>query len=117
MIVEPSEQFAGRRVIPLTVLSDGRPQSITYFDRSTHLVVKEAKYYLPGMLDPPETWIDRGPVAAQTTYGEYESFEGVMLPTRIVLSQEGKTVFDVSVLRVEFPSKFDTRLFDKPEDE
>ncbi len=40
-----------------------------------------------------------------------------MLPTRIVSSQAGKTVLEVSVLEVEFPSEFDAHLFDKPKDE
>jgi len=117
MTVGPPEEIAGCSVIPLTILSGGRPQSTSYFDCSTNLIVKEAKYYLPGMHEPPETWKDRGPVATETTYGDYKSFEGVILPTRMVVSQAGKTVLDTSVLRVEFPSEFDARLFDKPLDE
>ncbi len=53
----------------------------------------------------------------ETTYGDYKSFDGVILPTRMVSSQAGKTVLEVSVLEVEFPSKFDAHVFDKPKDE
>jgi hypothetical protein len=117
VVVGPPEETAGRSLISLTVLSGGHPRSTTYFDRSTNLIVKVAKYYLPAMRDPPETWKRRGPVEAETTYGDYKSFEGVMLPTHMVASQAGKAVFDVSVLQVEFPPELDAHTFDKPQDE
>ena len=117
MTLGPSEEIAGRSVISLTIDWGGRPASTTYFDRSTNLVVKEAKYYLPGMRDPPETWKEGAPVETETTYADYKSFEGVMLPTHMVMSQAGKTVLDVSVLEVEFPAEFDAGLFDKPQNE
>jgi hypothetical protein len=117
LVVGPPEEAAGRSLVPLTVLSNGRPWSTTYFDRSTNLIVKEKKYYVPDTRDPPESWTTRGPVESETTYGDYKSFEGVTLPTHMVASQAGKTVFDVSVLKVEFPPKFDPHTFDKPRDE
>jgi len=116
--VGPAEEIAGRSVIPLTIDWGGRPASTTYLDRSTNLIVKEVKYFLPGMRDPPETWKDKGgSVETVTTYADHKSFEGVMLPTRMVVSQGGKTVLNASVLEVEFSSEFDAGLFAKPQDE
>jgi len=61
--------------------------------------------------------IDNELAKLETTYNDYKSFEGVMLPTHFVVSQGGMTALDVSVLKVEFPSKPDARMFDKPKDE
>ncbi len=117
MHIGRKEEVAGETLIPLTIVVNGHPQSTTYFARSTGLIAKEVKFYLPGMHDVPETWKKRGPVEAETTYGGYKSFEGVTLPTHIVVSQEGKSVFDASVLSVEFPPKFDASVFEKPQSE
>jgi hypothetical protein len=116
-IIEAEEEVAGRTLVPLTILASGQPRSTTYFDRSTNLIAKETKYYLPDVLAQPETWKKRGPVETETEYDNYKNFDGVMVPTRVVVSQAGKTVFDACVLDVEFPAKFDAHLFDKPEDE
>ena len=115
--MEPRKKLAGKTLIPLSVMVSGHPRSTTYFDRSTNLIAKEIKYLLPRVQDPPETWKTRGPAEMETTYGDYKSFDGVILPTRMVSSQAGKTVLEVSVLEVEFPSKFDAHVFDKPKDE
>jgi hypothetical protein len=117
IIIGAEEEVAGKTLIPLTTMVSGHPRSTTYFDRSTSLIAKETKCSLPRVQDPPETWKKRGPAEMETTYGDYRSFEGVMLPTRMVMSQAGKTVLEVSVLEVEFPSKFDAHVFEKPENE
>jgi hypothetical protein len=116
IVAGPDEEEAGQTLIPLTTMARGRPRMTTYFDRSTGLMVKEVKYYLPDVNAPPETWKKKGPVETETTYGDYKSFEGVMLPTHMVMSQGGKIVLDVTVLQVEFPSTLDASLFDKPQD-
>ena len=80
---------------------------------------QETVQFLTGVswedLYPPETWKERS-VVMQTTYGDYKTFEGVTLPTRMVASQAGKVVFDVTVLHVEFPPRFDADVFAKPKD-
>ena len=111
------EEVAGKTMIPLIIMASGHPRSATYLDRSTSLIAKETKYFLPRMQDPPETWKQRGPAEMETTYSDYKSFEGVVLPTHMVSSQAGKTLFEVSLLEVEFPLKFEADVFDKPKDE
>ena len=111
------EEIAGRTLIPITAMVNGYPQSTTYFDRSTALIAKTTKYYVPDVRELPKSLKNDASVETETEYSDYKDFEGVTLPTRMVVSQAGKTLFDVSVLQVEFPSKFDTHLFDKPQDE
>ncbi len=117
MVIGPREEITGQTLIPLTIMVGGRPLSTTYFDRSTNLVVNEAKYDLPAVRDPPEAWKKHGSMETETTYGDYKSFDGVMVPTHMVASQAGKAVLDVSVLRVEFSPKSDASTFDRPRDE
>ena len=91
IVIGTVEEVAGKTLIPLTIMASGHPRSTTFLDRSTSLIAKETKYFLPRLQDPPETWKKRGPAETETTYGDYKSFEGVILPTRMVMSQAGKT--------------------------
>jgi len=116
IVVGAEEKVAGKILIPLTVTA-GHRQSTTYFDRATGLIAKEIKNYLPDVHSPPETWKNERRVESETTYGDYKDFDGVTLPTRMVVSQAGKAVLDISVVQVEFPATFDAHAFDKPEDE
>ena len=117
IVIGVEEEVGGQALIPLTVMTKGHGSSTTYFDHSTNLIARETKNYLPDMNAPPETWKKGGPAESETTYGDYKDFEGVTLPTHMVVSQAGKTILDVSVLQVEFPSEFDAHVFDKPQDE
>ena len=115
-VVGPAEESAGRTLVPLTLLSGGRPQSTTYFDDSTNLIVKVKKLLLdvsgsPQSLRTPKT------TTTETTYADYKNFEGVVVPTHMVMSQAGKKILNASILKVEFPSKFDAKTFEKPQDE
>ncbi|MBN1911092.1 MAG: hypothetical protein JW818_15200 [Pirellulales bacterium] len=115
IVVGADKQIAGKTLIPLT-LTTGQCQSTTYFDRATGLIAIDTKNIVPNMHSSPETWKKEGPVESETMYGDYKNFEGVMLPTRMIVSQAGKTVLDMSILQVEFPSKFDAHTFDKPDE-
>jgi hypothetical protein len=106
----------GHELVPLTVESDGQDQSTTYFDCSTHLIEKVEKHYLPDVTGPRESISAARLASTETTYGDYKSFEGVVLPTRMKVSQAGKTILDMSILKVEFPTTFDADTFQKPKD-
>lgn len=115
-VVGLKEKIGEDTLVPLSIMVNGHSRSITYFSQSTGLIAYELKYYLPDMYASPDTWVKNGPAKGKTTYSDYKSFDGVVLPTHMNVSQHGKTVFDVSIIQVEFPSKFDVHTFEKPRD-
>ena len=108
----------GCSYITFTIVdSRGNPSTISYIDPQTNLPVKEVKLWMHDIADMV-SYQTTGPVKTVTTYDEYKDFDGTVIPTRIVMKQDDKTVMDLTVLEVEFPEEIDGALFEKPpEDE
>lgn len=49
-------------------------------------------------------------------YGEYKSFDGVVLPTLLRTSQGEQLMFEARILEVDFPANFAPELFDPLKD-
>ena len=114
-IVHAPRLVDGDKQIAITVSSDARMSSTTYFDASTYLVLKETKDYLPDMTGAK---IDlKRKAVSETIYSRYKDFDGVILPTHIVASQGGKKVFEINILDVQFLKEIDLMLFEKPWDD
>jgi hypothetical protein len=98
----------------IIISSDGHPISKIYFDLKTHYVIKDIKYGLPdfGKLSESLNKI----VLTVANFSEHKNFDGVILPTRLVVTQDNENLFDVTLQKVEFPNNFDEHLFDKPEE-
>ena len=106
-----SERSDDGELVPLTIWEKGQHVSTLVFDSSNHLVVKVVKY-VPDASDPPAS-LERT-VLTETTYNEYKSIGGVILPTRIVVFQRGRKAFETTIQDVEFPSELDSQMFDIP---
>lgn len=107
--LEAPEEYEGRKVVPLTILSDGIPASTTYVDESTGLPVREVKQTIDAS-DPPESF--KRTALVETVYTDYENFNGAVLPTVMQVFQAGTLMMEVKVLKVEFPETLPSELFE-----
>ena len=47
--------------------------------------------------------------------GNYKTVDGIPYPHRLQIVQEGKTIMDIEISRIDFPKTLDDKLFAKPE--
>jgi outer membrane lipoprotein-sorting protein len=78
-----------------------------YFDKQGGMLVKsEMQMTHPG--DPTQK------INGETFYSDYRKIEGLMVPHKIVVKSDGKTILEIDFSEVTLATKLDDNLFAKP---
>jgi hypothetical protein len=101
----PPTTIAGKAVVGVGVARPPRPDSQIYFDAATFLPVRVRTRLRESGLE----------VARDYELGVYKDFDGIKLPTRITVTQNGKKIEDWTVQEYKTPDKLDDKLFKKPD--
>jgi hypothetical protein len=100
----PAETINGKPAVGITVTRADRPDAQLYFDAASGLPMRvKIKVREPGL----ET-------TRQVDLGEYRDFDGIKLPTRITVSQNGRKIEDWTVQDYRCPDRLDEKVFQKP---
>jgi hypothetical protein len=100
----PPATANGRPLQGVQVVRANRSDVQLYFDAGSHLLVKATfKAREAGIL-----------VGKEYHYAEHRDFDGVKVPTRITVLQNGKKVEDWTAESYRFPVKIDEKVFAKP---
>jgi hypothetical protein len=91
--------------VGVKVSAKGRRDCSLYFDKETGLLVRVIRK----MLDLNQQEVD-----TETTYKAWKDFEGLKLPTKVVVQQGGKKLQEAEVLEYKFLDKIDPSDFAKP---
>jgi hypothetical protein len=100
----PAVTIAGKPAVGVRVPRRGRSDSVVYFDAAGGLPVKVKMKAREGALE-----VDR-----DYDLAGYKDFDGIKLPTRITVLQNGRKIEDWTVQRYETPDRLDAALFKKP---
>jgi hypothetical protein len=97
----------GKAALGVKVASAGQKDISLYFDKSSGLLIKLTR---PGT-DP----LKKQAVTQDEYYSDYKEFDGVKMPTKMLVNQDGKKSMTVELNEITFPSSFDAKLFARPE--
>jgi hypothetical protein len=100
----PPITLAGKPAVGVSVSRPNRSDSQIYFDAATGLPVRVKMRVREGSLD----------VAREYELAGHKDFDGIKLPTRITVLQNGKKIEDWTVQDYRTPDQLDDRLFKKP---
>jgi hypothetical protein len=90
--------------VGVNVARSDRPDAQVYFDAKTGLPAKVAVKTRYGDLE----------VSRVVDLAEFKDFDGIKLPTRITVSENGRKIEEWTVQNYRFPDKLDEKLFAKP---
>lgn len=100
----PESKVAGESVAGVKVVSKGRPDVRLYFDRRSGLLVKAEYKGKEGDLE----------VTKEYLYSGYKDYEGVKLPTKVLVQSNGKRVAEWTVSSYKLVDKLDDTALLKP---
>jgi hypothetical protein len=100
----PRATVAGKPADGVKVSRAGRGDVQLFFDAGSHLLVK-------GTYKAREAGL---PVAREVFFTDPRDFDGLRLPMKITVFQNGKKIEDWSVEGYKFPGKFEGKVFEKP---
>jgi hypothetical protein len=100
----PETIVGGKSALGVTVVRPGRPEAQLYFAAESGLLVKVVTKI---------AWGGRE-AAREVELGGHRDFDGIKLPTRMSVSQDGKKIEEWSVQDYRFPDRLDDKLFTKP---
>jgi hypothetical protein len=99
------EKADGRELVGVKVSGEGTEYTL-FFDRKSGLLAKSKRLMEHPLLG--------GEVNGEVLFGDYKEVSGIQYPMRITACGNGKKLFEVEVMRIEFRKKIDDRVFDKP---
>jgi hypothetical protein len=100
-------QVNGKAAVGIKVAATGKKDISLYFDKSSGQLVKLARRGV----DP----LKKVEVNQEEFYSEYKDFDGVKMPTKMLVNQDGKKSMSVELTGITFPGSFDAKLFARPE--
>jgi hypothetical protein len=100
----PEARVNGEPALGVKVSSKGRADVKLYFDKKTHLLVRSERAAAEG--GETET--------REETFSGHKDFDGVRLPTKVVLSVGGKKFGETTEAAYKFPGKLEEGTFGKP---
>ena len=105
LTVMGEEDVNGRPAVVVKCESKGG-EAVTYFDKETALLVRVRKF------GPHPVTGKEMDLEAYLT--DYKEVQGGQVPMRIIAYGEGKPLFDVTILDIEFLDRIDPKAFAKP---
>ncbi|HEY1378171.1 MAG TPA: hypothetical protein VGF55_15320 [Gemmataceae bacterium] len=100
----PAATVGGKPAAAVSVTRPSRPDAQLYFAADTGLLVR-VRFKLP----------EAGPNATRDVdLGEYREFDGIKLPTRIIVTRNGKKTEEWTVEGYQTPDRLDDKAFKKP---
>lgn len=100
----PGVTVAGKPAVGVSVSRPGRSDSQVYFDTASGLPVRVNLKWREGSLEVPREY----------QLAAYRDFDGIKLPTRITVLQNGKKIEDWTVQTYRTPDRIDDKVFKKP---
>jgi hypothetical protein len=100
----PDDKVDGRPARGVKVTARGRGEVILYFDAASDLLVK-------GVFKVREAGLE---VTRESVFSDHRRFEGLMLPTRQVVTQNRQKIQEWTYDGYRFPERIDPAVFAKP---
>ena len=100
----PEIKVDGQPAVGVKAASKGHADAKLYFDAHSHLLVKIERA-------SDEAGVS---LAKEYLFGGHKEFDGVVLPTRVVETLDGKKASELTSASYKFPSKPDESAFAKP---
>jgi hypothetical protein len=100
----PGTTIDKKPAVGVNISRPDRRDAQMYFDTQTGLPVKLAVKVREAGLD----------VNREFAFGGYEKFDGIKLPTKITVTQNGRKIEDWTVTDYKFPDKIEDKVFEKP---
>ena len=95
----------GKAAIGINITSKAGLDVNFYFDPKTYMIIKHEF----------QTVNETGKEVTQTAYmSGFKKFNGITIPTKLDIRQEGKKYVNAEVTKVELKDKLDASLFKKP---
>jgi hypothetical protein len=101
----PEVLIGDRPALGVKVSAKGMRECELYFDKENGLLVRSARKTLD---------LQQKEVETATTYSAWKEFDGLKLPTKLVMHQAGKKIFEGEVLEYKFLDKVDLAEFTQP---
>lgn len=95
----------GRDTVGVKVSSAGHKDINLYFDKKTGLLAKDERRALDE---------NKQEVTEEAFYSDYREVNGLKVPAKLVVHQDGKKLFDVEVMDYTFPEHIDAAEFARP---
>jgi hypothetical protein len=100
----PEVKVNGQPAVGVKVTRKGHSDVKLYFDKDSHLLVRtERRASVAGT-----------PVEKEEVYSAYKEFDGVKMPTKLVLYDGGKKFVEITSATYRFPSRLDDSTFNRP---
>lgn len=96
----PAKTVNGTKAVGVAVKRPDRPDAQIYFSADTGL--------------PLKVTVETKGANRDWDLAEYRDFDGIKLPTRITVTQNGRKIEDWTVQSVRFPDRLDDKAFQKP---
>jgi hypothetical protein len=101
MEVKGTEDVNGRTCYKLVVTKPSGAKSTEYYDKETHLKLKEV-----------QTTVSQGQTATSTfEYGDYKAIDGITLPHTVTISGQMPTPIVMKATSIKINSTVDSSLF------
>ncbi len=100
----PEIKVNGQSAVGVKAASKGHADAKLYFDAHSHLLVKIER-------NSDEAGVS---LVKEYLFGGHKEFDGVVLPTRVVETLDGKKASELTSASYKFPSKPDESAFAKP---
>jgi hypothetical protein len=100
----PTKTVNGKNAAGVTVKRPNRPDAQIYFAADTGLPLKVTFAMRDTGLESNRDW----------DLAEYRDFDGIKLPTRITVTQNGRKIEEWTVQSCRFPDRLEDKVFQKP---
>ena len=107
------EIIDGRPADCIVTMRAGHATDKMCFDTHTHHLRRLVKYRVPDFSDPPKS-LERF-VTIEATFDDFKTFDGVVVPSRTVVTQDQRRLYEETVTAIEFFKSLDDRLFKSPD--
>ena len=98
-------QVDGKPAVGVLVKSPNQREVTLYFDKESGLLVKAAfKANVPNV----------GEVSQEVLFSDYQEQDGLKLPRKVAIVQNGRKIIDTKVTKLEFLSEVDDKEFARP---
>ena len=95
----------GKPAVGVKVATKGLRDCTLYFDKDTGLLVRLTRKTLD---------LNQQEADTETTYSAWKDFDGLKLPTKLLVQQAGKKLLEAEITECKFPDKVDPGEFLKP---